>query len=183
MITAPQEMRPNVPSFCGNGVLSTFTLRAEVSILRQQWCSHRAPTLMVYMARPNASRRGYDARWQQARAAFLRNRPRCDMCGARAQHVHHKEPHKGDPKVFWNKSLWQPLCDGCHNRWAQQVECVGYHSNVDPSGVPSDPNHPFNKPRGSTPGEVKSPSAKGSRPPEGVRAELVDLSAASPRAR
>jgi hypothetical protein len=59
--------------------------------------------------------------------------------------VHHKEPHKGDPKLFWNKSLWQPLCELCHNRWARQVETCGYHSNVGADGLPIDPRHPFNR--------------------------------------
>ncbi|WP_144469068.1 HNH endonuclease signature motif containing protein, partial [Bacillus pumilus] len=25
-------------------------------------------------------------------------------------------PHKGDKKLFWDSSNWQPLCASCHNR-------------------------------------------------------------------
>ena len=67
------------------------------------------------------------------------------MCGAKAVHVHHKIPHKGNPAIFWNRSLWQPLCESCHNSYAQQTETRGYHSQVGADGLPTDRNHPFNK--------------------------------------
>ena len=25
-------------------------------------------------------------------------------------------PHRGDQKLFWDKSNWQPLCKACHDR-------------------------------------------------------------------
>jgi hypothetical protein len=95
--------------------------------------------------RPSARERGYDSRWAAARVAFLRLRPRCEMCGRAAVHVHHREPHKGNPQLFWNRSLWQPLCAACHNRWAQQTEARGYHSRIGGDGVPQDREHPFNR--------------------------------------
>ena len=25
-------------------------------------------------------------------------------------------PHRGDMKLFWDESNWQPLCESCHNQ-------------------------------------------------------------------
>ena len=30
--------------------------------------------------------------------------------------VDHIVPHRGDQKLFWDKSNWQPLCKACHDR-------------------------------------------------------------------
>ncbi|MGM9590559.1 MAG: HNH endonuclease signature motif containing protein, partial [Faecousia sp.] len=30
--------------------------------------------------------------------------------------VDHIIPHRGDRKLFWDESNWQPLCKDCHNR-------------------------------------------------------------------
>jgi 5-methylcytosine-specific restriction protein A len=64
--------------------------------------------------RPSARRRGYDRRWEAARARFLRDHPFC-ACGNRATEVHHTVDHHGDPAVFWREELWQPLCKRCHS--------------------------------------------------------------------
>jgi 5-methylcytosine-specific restriction protein A len=72
--------------------------------------------------RPSASARGYDTKWQKARATFLAKHPRCAWCGKPALHVHHSTPHRGDPTIFWDTSRWVPLCASCHNRAAQSVE-------------------------------------------------------------
>ncbi|WP_330164070.1 HNH endonuclease [Paenibacillus campinasensis] len=29
--------------------------------------------------------------------------------------VDHIIPHKGDPKLFWDKNNWQALCKKCHD--------------------------------------------------------------------
>lgn len=73
-------------------------------------------------ARPSASKRGYDSKWQKARAAFLRDHPRCFLCGEPATVVHHVIPHKGDMNLFWKRSNWSPRCDPCHNRLEQSKE-------------------------------------------------------------
>jgi len=64
--------------------------------------------------RANSNSRGYNYKWQQARASFLRKYPYCD-CGAKATVVDHIIPHRGDMKLFWDKSNWQPLCKKCHD--------------------------------------------------------------------
>ena len=71
--------------------------------------------------RPSASRRGYGAIWQRARAGFLKDHPLCKSCQSRqktipATVVDHIIPHKGDTSLFWDRANWQPLCERCHNR-------------------------------------------------------------------
>ncbi|NKB83091.1 HNH endonuclease [Brucella grignonensis] len=71
--------------------------------------------------RPNASQRGYNREWREARALFLQAFPKC-RCGEPATVVDHIIPHKGNMKLFWNRANWQPLCEHCHNSWKQKQE-------------------------------------------------------------
>ena len=71
--------------------------------------------------RVSSSRRGYGSKWRKERALFLLEHPWCVDCqkdGKRepATEVDHKIPHKGDPKLFWDKNNWQGLCHACHSR-------------------------------------------------------------------
>lgn len=71
--------------------------------------------------------RGYDYRWQKARAAFLKAHPLCANCeGAGrvtvATVVDHRLPHRGDKALFWNSDNWQSLCATCHSGWKQREE-------------------------------------------------------------
>lgn len=72
--------------------------------------------------RPSARQRGYDSKWDQARADFLRAHPRCAMCGTPSRVVDHKIPHRGDRKLFWRRSNWQALCTPCHSSRKQSQE-------------------------------------------------------------
>jgi 5-methylcytosine-specific restriction protein A len=72
--------------------------------------------------RPTARQRGYDSKWDKARADFLEAHPYCVMCGSPARVVDHKTPHRGDKKLFWSRSNWQPLCTPCHSRRKQSQE-------------------------------------------------------------
>jgi 5-methylcytosine-specific restriction protein A len=70
--------------------------------------------------RPSPTARGYNRRWNRARLAFLNEYPLCASCVRKgrtteATVVDHKEPHKGDPTLFWDRGNWQPLCVRCHN--------------------------------------------------------------------
>lgn len=70
--------------------------------------------------RPSANIRGYNSRWQRARAAYLSSHPLCVSCEAdglitRASVVDHITPHKGDYELFWLSDNWQALCADCHN--------------------------------------------------------------------
>lgn len=71
--------------------------------------------------RESSSRRGYNIRWHKAREGYLRMHSLCQSCmlqGKRvaATVVDHIKPYKGDKKLFWDSSNWQPLCAFCHSR-------------------------------------------------------------------
>ena len=70
--------------------------------------------------RETSCARGYDRRWQNARAAFLASRPLCVVCEAAgivtpATVVDHIERHQGDQRLFWDIDNWQPLCKVHHD--------------------------------------------------------------------
>ena len=65
----------------------------------------------------------YGRRWRIARELFLARNPFCADPDCRhggrlvpAEVVDHVVPHRGDPRLFWDYSNWQPLCEECHNR-------------------------------------------------------------------
>lgn len=73
-------------------------------------------------SRGNSNQRGYTYKWSKARALFLRLNPFCLDCERKtkglkikANVVDHIVPHKGDMKLFWDRSNWQPLCKRCHD--------------------------------------------------------------------
>ena len=95
---------PGCPNLCDKGV----------------YCSQHMQFSSDRM-RGGAESRGYDARWRKARTAFLQRNPLCNECMKRgkitpATVVDHIIPHRGDRKLFWDESNWQPLCKSCHDR-------------------------------------------------------------------
>ena len=80
-----------------------------------------------------AGRRGYGSRWQRESKAFLQTHPLCVRCFARGKYVKatvvdHIVPHRGDQKLFWDRSNWQPLCKRCHDRKTRREdETPVYH--------------------------------------------------------
>ena len=96
----------------------------------------------------------HGARWRRLRAAFLAQHPlcQCPRCkeGAlritKAEVVDHVRPHKGDMRLFWDWNNLQALAKQCHDSWKQQLETSGTVAGCDESGMPLDPNHPWNKP-------------------------------------
>ncbi|MCG8990866.1 HNH endonuclease [Laribacter hongkongensis] len=36
--------------------------------------------------------------------------------------VDHITPHRGDQRLFWDSSNWQPLCASCHSGAKQREE-------------------------------------------------------------
>lgn len=72
-------------------------------------------------ARPKTASRGYGWKWQCAARAFLRRHPLCRDHQLRGEVVaacvvDHVTPHRGNSKLFWDRSNWQPLCKSCHDR-------------------------------------------------------------------
>ncbi len=77
--------------------------------------------------RGTAAQRGYDSKWQKARKGFLSKHPLCIKCQEQskvtpAEVVDHIIPHKGDKKLFWDRSNWQPLCNSCHSKKTRQQD-------------------------------------------------------------
>lgn len=75
------------------------------------------------------AKRGYGGKWQRERAEYLRLHPLCRKCGderpprlSRATVVDHITAHRGDPKLFWDRKNWQPLCSTHHNSDKQREE-------------------------------------------------------------
>ena len=69
----------------------------------------------------SASARGYGRAWQRARLEFLAAHPLCEDCMAegryvRATDVDHVVAHRGDRRLFWDRSNWRALCHSCHSR-------------------------------------------------------------------
>jgi 5-methylcytosine-specific restriction enzyme A len=81
----------------------------------QRWCDTHRPKRPKDQ-RPSAWQRGYNAKWQRTRAAFLREHPLCAACGAKATEVDHKDglgplgPHGHDPLALIQ------YCRPCHSR-------------------------------------------------------------------
>lgn len=75
--------------------------------------------------------------------------PLCRLCHAKGRIVpatvcDHIEPHKGDEARFW-RGPFQSLCEPCHNGTKQQVERIGYSTEVGYDGWPVDGRHPANR--------------------------------------
>jgi 5-methylcytosine-specific restriction protein A len=74
-------------------------------------------------ARPSAAKRGYDARWDAARRAFLKEHPFCECADCqeaekprRSTTVDHIIPHRGDRMLFWDRTNWRAMSKPCHDR-------------------------------------------------------------------
>ena len=96
---------PGCPGFCKPG---------------QVYCPLHAPEFSSDAMRGNAAFRGYDSRWREARKAFLKRNPLCVVCLRQGRFtpatvVDHIIPHRGDQRLFWDESNWQPLCKPCHD--------------------------------------------------------------------
>lgn len=93
------------------------------------------------MNRPSARQRGYSARWERARAAFLREHPLCVYCARlrrtkAATVVDHIIPHRGDKQLFWDQTNWQSLCASpCHSA-IKAAEERGHMRGCDADGIP-----------------------------------------------
>lgn len=66
--------------------------------------------------RPSAAKRLYDRDWRIARAEHLKQNPRCVDCGEIATEVDHEIPHRGDKRIFWDRTNWRSRCKTDHSR-------------------------------------------------------------------
>lgn len=106
---------PRIASCCGRKVAYGALCPCQAERQRQR-------KARFDRTRPSARERGYDARWDTERKAFLAAHPHCARCSAPATVVDHIMAHKGNQALFWNKANWQPLCQSCHNRSKQAEE-------------------------------------------------------------
>ena len=68
----------------------------------------------------SAGSRGYGRQWQKARKQFLSAHPLCEEClkegrYVKATDVDHVTAHRGDMKLFWDRSNWRALCHRHHS--------------------------------------------------------------------
>ena len=99
---------------CGHRVPSGALCACQVKSTAARTARHDAQ-------RPSARERGYDSKWDKERAAFLKLNPTCRMCSDPSTVVDHIIPHRGDLKLFWRRSNWQPLCQH-HHASAKQAQ-------------------------------------------------------------
>ena len=72
-------------------------------------------------SRPTARERGYSVAWEKASKGHLKRNPFCVDCKADgietlATEVDHEVPHRGDMRIFWDKSNWRSRCKTHHSR-------------------------------------------------------------------
>lgn len=72
------------------------------------------------------------------------------MCAAdgrvtAADTVDHREPHRGDVRLFFDFDNTQSLCSPCHDSRKDAEERRGYLKEVGVDGMPTDPRHPINR--------------------------------------
>ncbi|AVA21189.1 hypothetical protein NXC24_CH01533 [Rhizobium sp. NXC24] len=75
--------------------------------------------------RGSAASRGYDSKWSRESKAWLASlgEPLCACgCGRHADMVDHRIAPKGDMKLFWDRSNWQPFAGVCNRRKAIRLE-------------------------------------------------------------
>ena len=86
-----------------------------------------------------------DAPREKPGLGFLSKHPLCVTCRdigriVAAEVVDHIIPHRGDRKLFWDRSNWQSLCSRCHNGLKQRQEPEGIMgASVLIAGQPSSP--------------------------------------------
>ncbi len=116
-------MAMRAPRVCGCGILVAYGVKCRCQLARAAESKARHDA-----KRPNATDRGYGAKWRVERTAYLarpENRMCACGCGRVATIVHHKIPHKGDRRLFWSRSNWQPVCQPCHDGPLQRQEKRG----------------------------------------------------------
>lgn len=70
--------------------------------------------------RGTAAKRGYGAKWQRYREAYLAQHPLCERCQANgrlvaATVINHRRDHRGDMRLFWDAANHEALCKSCHD--------------------------------------------------------------------
>ena len=80
----------------------------------------------------SAAARGYGSAWQKASRSFLQAHPLCEECMkagryTKATVVDHVVPHRGDERLFWDRSNWRPLCKRCHDKKTGREDSLPFY--------------------------------------------------------
>jgi 5-methylcytosine-specific restriction enzyme A len=118
-------MPRSAPSICGCG----YRIASGAACPCQQRAA-RERKARFDKTRPTARQRGYTAEWERESKAYLKTNPKCRRCDERADVVDHIIPHKGNMRLFWDRSNWQPLCRRHHNSAKQAEERRGKPTEV-----------------------------------------------------
>lgn len=91
--------------------------------------------------------------WKTFRAAILAERPKCERCPNRSQHVDHIRARRRGGAPYDRKNV-MALCHSCHSTKTAAMD-GGFGNPLrnrmpplrgsDASGVPIDPNHHWNR--------------------------------------
>lgn len=90
-------------------------------------------------------------KWKNISIRFRLSHPNCALCGEPGKVCDHIIPHKGDEKLFYDKTNIQNLCHQCHNSDKARIENgqkpgVDFIPNnkSDMDGLPTSKFHPWN---------------------------------------
>lgn len=117
----------------------------------------------------------YGAAWRRARDAFLREHPTCKACGeysgrvVAATVVDHVVPHRGNPRLFWDRANWQALCKRCHDSHKQRAEKSGRVLGCSADGTPIDPRHHWHTSQPDAPASPLTRTHAGQAPRDEAR--------------
>jgi 5-methylcytosine-specific restriction protein A len=88
--------------------------------------------------------------WIYAREIQLAKQPLCERCKATgritpATVVNHRQPHKGNWKLFIDPTNHESVCAPHHDGLIQKEEARGHRIGSTADGRPVDPMHPWNR--------------------------------------
>lgn len=135
----------------------------------------KARQARVDRARGSARQRGYTSKWEKESKVFLAlpGNSRCACgCGRIADVVDHKVAHKGDQRLFWSRSNWQPMAKSCNSRKAVRSEGgFGNPVKVDGRQAMSEASRERSRPLGLRPSAIPLTIVFG--PPAGGKTTYV----------
>lgn len=109
------------------------------AIVESGYCTeHQRDKRSYDQYRSSAHQRGYGHKWREARKIFLSQHPLCIDCEAdgiltAATDVDHDIPHRGDNKLFWDRTNWRARCHSHHSqKTAREDGGFGRRTNSEP---------------------------------------------------
>lgn len=100
--------------------------------------------------RPSSTERGYDGKWNQLRALFLKRNKACVVCGKEgADTVDHMMPIRTHPELRLDWKNLRAMHHACHSKYTmtiagQDPRQEAYVGACDADGLPTDHRHPWN---------------------------------------